>query len=62
MIGRLGLPELMLVFAIAILVFGPRQVPKLGKMLGESIKEFRRAGQELTKGWDDGDGDGGTRK
>lgn len=47
MLGRLGPMELAIIFAIALLIFGPRQLPKLGRTLRESIREFRKAGQEL---------------
>jgi len=54
----LGMPEIIIIAIIAVLLFGPRQLPKLGKSIGESIREFRNAGKELTKGWtDDQDGD-----
>jgi sec-independent protein translocase protein TatA len=41
MIGKLGLPELLLILAIALLIFGPGKLADLGKGLGEGIRNFR---------------------
>ena len=49
MFGSLGMPELLVIGAIVMLIFGPRQLPKMGKALGETIKEFRGVGKELQK-------------
>jgi len=38
----LGFPELLLIFGIALLIFGPRKLPELGSALGRTIKEFRK--------------------
>jgi|SRR5215471_2941073 len=45
--GSVGLPELIIIFTIALIVFGPRKLPELGKSLGKSIAEFKRASNEL---------------
>jgi len=42
MLGSLGLPELLIVLFIALIVFGPRKLPDLGRALGASIAEFKR--------------------
>jgi sec-independent protein translocase protein TatA len=39
--------ELIIIFVIALIVFGPRKLPQLGKSLGKSIAEFKRASNEL---------------
>lgn len=45
--GSLGWPELLAIFVIALIVFGPRKLPQLGKTLGRTLGEFRRATNEL---------------
>jgi|SRR5262249_20874644 len=45
--GNVGLPELIVIFTIALIVFGPRKLPELGKSLGKSIAEFKKASNEL---------------
>ena len=47
MFGSLGMPELIVIFVIALLVFGPRKLPELGRSLGRSVAEFKRATNEL---------------
>jgi TatA/E family protein of Tat protein translocase len=47
MFGSIGMPELMIIFVIALIIFGPRKLPELGRSLGRSLGEFRRASQEL---------------
>lgn len=43
MFGKLGVPELLIIFAIALLIFGPRKIGELGKGLGEGIRGFKSA-------------------
>ena len=45
--GPVGMPELVIIFVIALIIFGPRKLPELGKSLGRSINEFKRASNEL---------------
>lgn len=47
MFGSLGLPELILIFFVALLVFGPRKLPEIGRTLGKALGEFRKATDEL---------------
>jgi sec-independent protein translocase protein TatA len=47
MFGSIGGPELVLIFLVALLIFGPRKLPELGKMLGKGLGEFRRAANDL---------------
>ena len=47
MFGNLGMGELIVIFTIALLIFGPRKLPELGKSLGRSLAEFKKASNEL---------------
>jgi sec-independent protein translocase protein TatA len=47
MFGSIGMPELIIIFVIALIVFGPRKLPELGRSLGKSLAEFKRASNEL---------------
>ncbi len=47
MFGSIGFPELMVIFIIALIIFGPRRLPEIGKSLGKSIAEFKRASNDL---------------
>jgi TatA/E family protein of Tat protein translocase len=49
MFGSIGMPELILIFIVALLVFGPRKLPELGKSLGRGLAEFKRASDDLKK-------------
>jgi sec-independent protein translocase protein TatA len=46
----IGMPELMVIFVIALLVFGPKELPKIGKTIGKAMAEFRRASDDLKEG------------
>lgn len=41
--GNLGIPELLFIFVVALLVFGPKRLPELGRSLGKGLAEFKRA-------------------
>src|ERR1041385_7825024 len=45
--GPLGPEEMVAIFIIALLLFGPKELPKLGKTIGKAMTEFRRAQTEL---------------
>ncbi len=47
MFGSVGMPELLIIFVIALIIFGPRKLPELGKSLGRSLSEFKRASNDL---------------
>src|SRR5437773_7488116 len=47
MLGSLGFPELLVIFVIALIIFGPRKLPEIGKSLGKSLAEFKKASNEL---------------
>jgi sec-independent protein translocase protein TatA len=52
MFGSIGMPELIVIFVIALITFGPRRLPELGRSLGRAIAEFKRATNDLTNSWD----------
>ena len=47
----IGMPELILLFVLALLVFGPKKLPEIGKQIGRALGELRRASEELKEGW-----------
>lgn len=57
MFGTIGPMEIALIAGVLLLIFGPSQIPKLGRSLGKSIVEFRGAGRELRKALNGDDSD-----
>ncbi len=49
MFGSLGVPELVLIFIVALLLFGPRKLPQIGRSVGRAMGEFRRASNEFKR-------------
>jgi sec-independent protein translocase protein TatA len=47
MFGSLGVPELILIMVVALIVFGPRKLPEIGRTLGKALGEFRKATDDL---------------
>ena len=47
MFGSIGMPELLIILTLALFIFGPRKLPELGRSLGKSLGEFKRASNEL---------------
>jgi len=45
--GRIGVQELLLVFGLALLIFGPSKLPEIGKSLGKGIREFKQSSKEV---------------
>ena len=52
MFGSLGFSELIVIFTVALLVFGPRKLPEIGRSLGRSLNEFKRATNDLKRTWE----------
>ena len=50
--GNLGWVEIMVVLVIALIVFGPRKLPELGKTLGNSLAQFKRASEDFKRTWE----------
>ncbi|HMF08833.1 MAG TPA: TatA/E family twin arginine-targeting protein translocase [Thermoanaerobaculia bacterium] len=49
MFGSIGMPELMLIFLLALLIFGPKKLPEIGKSIGKGLAEFKKASDDLKK-------------
>ena len=47
MLGSIGMPELLVILIIALIVFGPKMLPEVGKSLGKGLAEFKRASDDL---------------
>lgn len=47
MFGSIGVPELLLIFVVVLIVFGPRRLPEIGRTLGKALGEFRKATDDL---------------
>ncbi len=52
MIGTLGTPEMIFIFLLALVLFGPKELPELGRKVGKALSEFRRASNELKSTFD----------
>lgn len=47
MFGSIGFPELLVILSIALLVFGPKKLPEVGRSIGKALREFRRTSDEI---------------
>lgn len=50
--GKIGMWEIILIVVVALVIFGPAKLPELGRSIGNSINELRRAGKDLKKSID----------
>ncbi len=48
----LGMPEVILILVVALIIFGPRKLPELGKSLGHAMSQFRRASDDFKRTWE----------
>ncbi len=49
MFGSIGGTEILVIMVIALLIFGPRKLPELGKSIGKGLSEFKRASNDLRR-------------
>ena len=47
--GNLGMPELILIMVLALILFGPKKLPEIGKSVGKALGEFKRASNDLKR-------------
>jgi sec-independent protein translocase protein TatA len=50
---NLGMQEIIVIFVLALIIFGPRKLPELGKSLGKGLAEFKKASNELKQTWEE---------
>src|SRR5437016_5087830 len=51
--GGLSWTEILFILVVALIIFGPRKLPELGKSLGQAIGQFKRASEDFKKSWED---------
>jgi TatA/E family protein of Tat protein translocase len=51
--GNLGMPELMMIMFLALILFGPKKLPEIGKQVGKALGEFKRASNDLKRSIED---------
>ena len=49
MFGSIGFPEILLILVLALLIFGPKRLPEVGRTIGKGLAEFRRASSDLKR-------------
>jgi len=47
MFGNIGLPEMVFIMAIALLVFGPKKLPEIGRTIGKAIRDFKKSTEDI---------------
>jgi|GEM_PF-1132769 TatA/E family protein of Tat protein translocase len=53
MFGGLSMTEVLVILVIALILFGPRKLPELGRSIGQSLAQFRRASEEFKRSWEE---------
>jgi sec-independent protein translocase protein TatA len=48
MFSNIGIPGLILILTLALIIFGPKKLPEIGKAFGQTLKEFKKSTRELT--------------
>lgn len=49
MISNIGMPGVILILVLALIIFGPKRLPEIGRSFGQTLKEFKKSSRELTK-------------
>ncbi|MER3403629.1 MAG: twin-arginine translocase subunit TatB [Armatimonadota bacterium] len=49
MFGSIGFTELLVLFVLALLIFGPKKLPEIARSVGQAMREFKKAGEEVTR-------------
>ncbi|MCT8137013.1 twin-arginine translocase TatA/TatE family subunit [Anaerobacillus sp. CMMVII] len=49
MLSNIGIPGLILILVIALIIFGPKKLPEMGRAIGETLKEFKKSTRQLTE-------------
>lgn len=49
MLSNIGAPGLILILIVALIVFGPNRLPEIGRAVGKSIREFKKASEGITE-------------
>jgi sec-independent protein translocase protein TatA len=52
MFGSLGMQEILFILVIALIIFGPKKLPQLGRSLGEGLAQFRKASEDFKRSWE----------
>ncbi|HNQ80734.1 MAG: twin-arginine translocase TatA/TatE family subunit [Acidobacteriota bacterium] len=47
MFGNIGLPELIVIMGLALLIFGPRKLPEIGRTIGKAVREFKKSTEDI---------------
>ncbi|OIJ18163.1 Sec-independent protein translocase TatA [Anaerobacillus alkalidiazotrophicus] len=55
MLSNIGIPGLILILVIALVIFGPKKLPEIGRAMGQTLKEFKKSTRELTSEFEDDD-------
>ncbi|OIJ12499.1 Sec-independent protein translocase TatA [Anaerobacillus alkalilacustris] len=53
MLSNIGIPGLILILVIALVIFGPKKLPEIGRAMGQTLKEFKKSTRELTSEFED---------
>jgi TatA/E family protein of Tat protein translocase len=53
MFGGLSMWEILVIMAIALIIFGPRKLPELGRTIGQSLAQFRKASEDFKRSWEE---------